>query len=146
MRTTAIRTHDWGNQSQDQRHQHARRKRGSPLQEPAATKRQASDDAPVQAPPSPFLIPVEQETNGEQRPDPAQKARPPSPPGELRARTKKERLNPSAHERLRLPKDGDMEVIHYSAIPFHWQLPKIFPCPEISCKPSLLSPPDTSDT
>ena len=98
---------------------------GVPLQEPAATKRQASDDAPLQAPPNQYLVPEEQQPTGEQRPDPAKKARPPSPPGELRARTEREWLNFSAHERLRLPKDENMEVIHYSAIPFHWQLPKI---------------------
>ena len=72
---------------------------GVPLQEPVATKRQASDDAPIQAPPNQFLAPEEQQPTGEQRPDPAKKARPPSPPGELRARTEREWLIFSAHER-----------------------------------------------
>ena len=84
---------------------------GVPFQEPVETKRQASDDAPLQAPPNQFLVPEEQQPTGEQRPDPAKKARPPSPPGELRARTEREWLNLPAHERLRLPKDEDMEVI-----------------------------------
>ena len=106
-----------------------------PQQEPAATKRQASDDAPLQAPPSQFLAPEEQQPNGEQRPDPTKKARPSSPPGELRVRTEREWLNLSAHEILRLPKEENMEVIHWSAIPFHWLLRKIFPCAETSCKP-----------
>ena len=35
---------------------------------------------------------------------------------------------------MRLPKDEDMEVILYSAISFEWQLPKMFPCSQNSCK------------
>ena len=44
-----------------------------PQQEPTATKGQASDDAQLQAPPSQFLIPEEQQQKGGQRPDPAKK-------------------------------------------------------------------------
>ena len=107
---------------------------GVPLQEPVATKRQA-DDAPLQAPPNPFLAPEEQQPTGEQRPDPAKQARPPSPPGEVRARTDRDWLNFPAHERFRQPRNEDMEVIHWSAIPLHWQLPRIFPCWKTGCQP-----------
>ena len=109
-----------------------------PQQEQAATKRQASCESQLQPPPKQFLSPEDQNQNGEQRPDAAKKARPPSPPGELRAKTKEEWLSLSAHERMRLQKGEDMEVIHYSAIPFDWRLPQILSCTKKGCNPLWL--------
>ena len=96
-----------------------------PQSEPTATTRQASQETQPQPPPSQFLNPEDQKTREEQRPDPAKTAKPPVPPGDLRA---KECLNLLAHVRMRLPKSSDLNTIHFSALPCKWQLPAIFNC------------------
>ena len=90
-----------------------------PQFEQTATKRQASQEIRQQTPPSQFLNPEDQKPGDEQRPDAAKKAKPPSPPGELRT---KEWLTFPGNLRLRLPESEDMNIIHISALFFKWQL------------------------
>ena len=54
--------------------------------EPTATKRQATQEAQLQSPPTQFPVADEIRSQEEQRPDPAKKAKPPSPPDELRTK------------------------------------------------------------
>ena len=94
-----------------------------PQFEQTATKRQASQEIQPQPPPSQFLSPEDQNQREEQRPDAAKKGKPPVSLGDLRT---KEWLNVPAQVRMRFPKNEDLNIIHFSALPFKWQIFRFF--------------------
>ena len=65
---------------------------------------------------------------GDQRPEAAKKAKPMAPPGEMRTNAKTDWLKMPAHERMGLPEEEDITVIHISALPLAEQVPKTFDC------------------
>ena len=81
-------------------------------------------------PPKLFGPPVDpkEEEGSDQRPEAAKKAKPMAPPGELRIPASKGWLSMSAHERMGLPEEEDIAVIHVSAPPHVDHVPKTFVC------------------
>ena len=70
----------------------------------------------------------EEEEGGDQRPEAAKKAKPMEFLGELHTPAKTDWLSMSAHERMGLPEEEDITVIHMSAPPLGEQVPKTFVC------------------
>ena len=87
-------------------------------------------------PPKPLTLTGDQkeEEGGEQRPEAAKKAKPTSPPGDLRTPVPSNWVLMTAHKRMGLPDEEDIATIHMSAPPLREQVPKTFACTKSTCQ------------